>query len=568
MAPRLLRAPWVPHIQGTGDVVRAMGKKQPAKTSAARDSRPAQAKPPLPKSLRAQLAEVADPLLFLEGLFTHSPVPYSVFTADGRCLLTNPAYRAMFGREPPPDYNVLQDEIAESQGLTGLIRRAFAGETVTTPTIWYDPKELTHINVSDANRVAISCTFFPLASPGGRVGHVAIAYKDVTGELLAQERAEHERDLLRALIEQSGDGIIVSDAAGVVRIFNPAAERQHGVVRQEVSAPDWSAAYGLLDLEGRPLPLAETPLYRAVNGEQVTNARWQVRRPDGEVRTLEGTAAPLRTSAHAPAGGVLVARDVTEQRRMEDEQRRMAAELHDAVRARDEFLSIASHELKSPLTSLSLRLQVLERQIAEAPDSPLASSARRYVETGRKQLKRLSALVGDLLDVSRIQAGRLKLEREPIDLGPLVQEVVHRHAPEAERAGSRLVPPQDAEVVGMWDRMRIEQVVTNLVDNAIKYGAGKPIMIQIEKKHRRAILTVRDQGIGIEPQNLERIFERFERAVSGRHYGGLGLGLYITRQVVEAHGGSLRVESAVGEGSTFTVELPLEPDRALPDPGR
>ncbi len=242
------------------------------------------------------------------------------------------------------------------------------------------------------------------------------------------------------------------------------------------------------------------------------------------------------------------------------ENARLYREAQDAIRLRDEFLSIASHELKTPLTPLSLKLQMLAKEARRQPESPLRSAVEDYVAVGSRQVKKLSELVNDLLDVARIAGGRLRLELEEVELGALVSEVVTRYEPEAARAGSRiLLGEASGPVTGLWDRLRVEQVITNLVDNAIKYGSGKPIHVCLDMDAGQARLRVKDEGIGIAPEHLSRIFERFERAVSGRHYGGLGLGLYITRTIVEALGGSIQVESTPGLGATFTVVLPRRP---------
>jgi len=248
------------------------------------------------------------------------------------------------------------------------------------------------------------------------------------------------------------------------------------------------------------------------------------------------------------------------------ENARLYREAQEAIRLRDEFLSIASHELKTPLTPLNLKLQMLAREAQRQPESPFRKFVEDYIVIGSRQVKKLSELVGDLLDVARIAGGRLRLELEEMDLGTLAREVVTRYEPEAVRAGSTLVLEAKESVAGYWDRLRLEQVLTNLVDNAIKYGAGKPIHIQLEAEASRALLRVRDEGIGIAQEKLSRIFERFERAVSDRHYGGLGLGLYITRTIVEAMGGSIQVESTLGQGATFTVVLPRKPSDLPPSP--
>jgi len=226
-----------------------------------------------------------------------------------------------------------------------------------------------------------------------------------------------------------------------------------------------------------------------------------------------------------------------------------------AVRLRDEFVSIASHELYTPMTSLGLMLQVLARRVAQ-PGSSEHAELRGTVQRILRQEERLVRLVHDLLDVSRIEAGRLVLEPSSMDLLELVNEVVARFEADIARSGSTASVRSDGPVVGCWDRSRLDQVVTNLLSNAIKFGDGKPIDLAVERLGETARLRVRDHGIGIAPERQAHLFERFERAVSAQHYGGLGLGLYVSRRIVEAHGGTIRVESRAGEGATFVVDLP------------
>jgi signal transduction histidine kinase len=177
------------------------------------------------------------------------------------------------------------------------------------------------------------------------------------------------------------------------------------------------------------------------------------------------------------------------------------------------------------------------------------------------QADRLACLVGQLLDVSRATAGQLHLDRHPTDIGALAREVAGRFANEAEAAGSSLDVHAEESVIGAWDALRLEQVLTNLVSNAVKFGAGKPVEVRVCRVDRSARLIVCDHGIGIARKDLDRIF-RFERTAEAAAYSGLGMGLYLVRQIVEAHGGTIRVESAPNAGSTFIAQLPIEPPAA------
>jgi signal transduction histidine kinase len=231
---------------------------------------------------------------------------------------------------------------------------------------------------------------------------------------------------------------------------------------------------------------------------------------------------------------------------------RLYREAQAAIRLRDEFLSIASHELYTPLTSLQISMQGLERAASNV--SPEAVS--RVSQNARRQIRRLTHLIDELLSVSRLQANQIHLQLEEVDLVAITRDVLEHFSEESARSHSPLVLHADAPVIGHWDRTRLEQVITNLVGNAIKFGNRKPVELSITPAGDTALLTVQDHGIGIPPDRLPHIFGRFERAVSAREYGGLGLGLYIVHEIVSALGGSVRVDSTPGVGTRFTVYLP------------
>ncbi len=289
---------------------------------------------------------------------------------------------------------------------------------------------------------------------------------------------------------------------------------------------------------------------QAVKTGEDFRAECRLRRGDGAHTWHLCRAVPERGDDDAIASWLGTCTDIDEQRRAADSLARMSEGLERAVHLRDEFLSIASHELRTPLTSLRVQLDLLLRKHREdAGDLP----TRLHVID--RQVRRLNRLIDQLLDVTRIERGTLALECETFDLAELVAEVAASFSGEAERAGSAIRLAL-APAVGSWDRGRIEQVVTNLLGNAIKFGKGRPIDLRLRQRGGRVRLAVCDRGIGFAPEDGERIFERFVRGVSASSFGGLGLGLYITRQLVHAHGGSIRVRSAPGRGAIFVVDLP------------
>jgi signal transduction histidine kinase len=279
-------------------------------------------------------------------------------------------------------------------------------------------------------------------------------------------------------------------------------------------------------------------------------------------------AVPVRTRGRTL--GVITLGTAPPQRRLgtsdvtmaEELARRVAVALENAslyrdaqaaVRLRDEFLSVASHELKTPLTSLKLQHGLIDRALG-------AESRAKVVprlSTAMRQVQRLTALVDSLLDVSRISLGRLALEPADVDLGQAVRDAVDRMEEVFAQAGCSVRVDVPGPLPGRWDSLRLDQVLVNLLTNAAKYGAGHPVVVEACLEGEEAVrLSVRDEGIGIAAEDLPRLFGRFERAVSERHYGGLGLGLYISRQIVDAMGGRIEVESRPGVGSLFTVRLP------------
>ncbi|RKH82415.1 response regulator [Corallococcus sp. AB032C] len=232
--------------------------------------------------------------------------------------------------------------------------------------------------------------------------------------------------------------------------------------------------------------------------------------------------------------------------------------LRESVRTRDDFLRLASHELRTPVSALSLSIQSLVRGLdSEAPDAN-PEATRLKARTTQKHLQRLARLVEQLVDVSEFVTGPLDLSRREVDLAELAATVVARSREKALRADCALTLEAPLPVVGSYDGARLEQLLDSLLDNALKFGAGKPVEVTVARAEGRVSLAVRDHGAGIGPEDQERVFGRFERAVPTQHHGGFGLGLWMARHIAEAHGGSIHLEPTKGGGATFTAVLPWE----------
>jgi PAS domain S-box-containing protein len=356
-----------------------------------------------------------------------------------------------------------------------------------------------------------------------------------------------------SLLDSVPDAMVIVDQAGSIIYANGHAERLFGYPRTEMI--------------GKPVELLLPARFRALH--QVHRGGYLAApraRPmglgldlsglnkDGAEFPAEISLSPVEVDGQRCV--MAAVRDVTERRKME-ERARLWRKAQDEVRERDEFLSVASHELRTPVTALQLQLQLLHRAAQRSVEALPIDLGQRFASLER-QTRRLALLVNELLDVSRMRLGRVELRLEALDLAEVAREAADHVATELARSGSTLALDLQP-VAGRWDRLRLEQVISNLLVNASKFGEGRPIELRVDPGAEGARIRVSDQGMGISAEQQERVFERFARAVPAQNFGGLGLGLYIARQLVEAHGGTIEVTSAPGAGATFTVLLPLEP---------
>lgn len=350
-------------------------------------------------------------------------------------------------------------------------------------------------------------------------------------------------ELYRQLHDHVRDIILVIDAdTGRIIEANHAAEQAYLYSRAE-----------LLELAIYDLRLEDPPSVT----DQMRSADRQGSLFETVHRRKDGSVFPVEVSSRGETIEdnrylLSIVRDITERKRSDEERERLLVTTQQALATREEFLWVASHELRTPLTIVSLQLHQLRRSIDRGdPTDRLAAST----EAALSHIDRLSALVQRLLDASQLETGP-RLEVTDVDLAEVIHSAVDRVRAQADAVGIEITVDVP-ELRGRWDPVRVEQVLINLLSNALKYGLKQPISVAGRADVDVVHIEVRDRGIGVAPSEVDRIFGKFERAVSTAHYGGLGLGLYIARQIVEAHRGWIEVESAPGRGSTFRVTLPL-----------
>ncbi len=428
----------------------------------------------------------------------------------------------------------------------------------------------------DGSHAFIRVNSAPVRDEQGQTVAGVVTYDDVTAQKEMLEAVRRGQEQLR-LVTDALPVLVASIGTDLrYRFANSTYERWFGRAPKEV------LGMTLAEVLGEEAFNALRPeVERALGGTPTTFEAW-VPYHSGGTRFVRASYIPQRDEHGQVEAFVALVADITQERRAREEREallrlereardRMAAaavenarlfkEAQEAVAVRDDFLSVAGHELRTPLTALSLQLATAVRLLeGGAPALEVLPRA----EKAARNLRRFSGLVNELLDISRISAGRLTLERSTFELSEAVQEVLERSSEELLRAGCQLQFNASGSTLGTWDRVRIEQVVTNLLSNAIKYGKAQPIEVSVAASEGLARLSVRDFGIGISQEDQQRIFQRFERAVSSRHFGGLGLGLWVSRQLVEAHGGSIRVTSTPEQSALFCIELPLSPAAELP----
>jgi PAS domain S-box-containing protein len=356
----------------------------------------------------------------------------------------------------------------------------------------------------------------------------------------AEAEAQHAAQL-RSLLENLTEGVLIADPHCDQLMVNEAARAVMGLAQEKQRAEDLYARVAMLDLEERPLAREERPLVRALRGERFTDYEVLYVRPSGERRRVVSSGTSVRDQQGSVALAIVVLRDVTELRRLEQQ--------------RDEYLSLVSHDLRNPLSVVSMSVATLKTAITDKR-VPVAARAK-LVERVERNAKRMNVMLDELREATSLETQGVTLQCAPCDMRELVDNVVDS----IDDARRRITVETDGAsgYIVLADAPRLERVVANLLTNALKYSAeGAPVSVRLAHREGAVVVAVTDRGIGIAPESVMRLFDRNYRTTGGKaHASGLGLGLYIARMIVELLGGRIEVESELGKGSTFRLIVPL-----------
>lgn len=484
-------------------------------------------------------------------IFYQSPLSIQICSPDGKTVLVNPAWKELWGIPEEviqnfilKEYNMLEDPRLEEQGVMKFIKKGYSGETTKIPVIRYDAKQA---GLKGRERY-VEGLVYPLKDRFNKVTEVVLIHIDVTDK----KKLEHSQSFLN----------------NVSSVMNTSLEYEKTISQiADACVPGFADACLINLVEGNKLSRIIGRFKNSLIETQLSAG------PDDLEKEVMNTGRPFLSSnlivvpmtirAHVIGTiklamssddlmfdelGHETALELAKRAGFAIENSQLYRQLQEAIRLRDEFISLASHELKTPITSMKLQFQMFEKD-------PDASKISKVVQTSNKQLNRINRLVDDILDISRLSTGKLSMHFEKCNLNTIVQDVIRQLSLEYENVRKNLELKVSGNIDAVCDQLRIEQVISNLVTNASRYGEGKPIEVALSEKDGVISIKVSDQGPGISRDDQERVFGKFERA-SSINISGLGLGLYISRNIMDQHHGTLKLESSNGHGAVFTASFP------------
>lgn len=381
----------------------------------------------------------------------------------------------------------------------------------------------------------------------------------------ARKKIEKQSELIRyfdkeernSILENALDAVINMNEKGIITYWNKTAEEIFGWKKNEAIGRKLSET--IIPKSYRKAHEMGLDNFLKTGIGPILQKRIEITaiRKDQKEFPVELTVTPIKKEGHFIFSAFL--RDIEARKAEQIRIKNSEENLLKAVKARDEFISLCSHELKTPITSMQIHFQYARKLYAEnSPKVFSPEAVKKRIDLANKQISRMKNLIDNMLDVSRISSGRMHFENEPLDLHKLIIDILHNFQEELAAGEIEIDFKTDySHPMIHGDLERLEQAISNILNNAIKYGRGKPVEINLNSLEEEAFLSITDFGIGIDEENIERIFRKYERAISPSEISGLGLGLYISRQIIETHHGTLSVKSSKGAGSTFIIKLPI-----------
>jgi len=457
---------------------------------------------------------------------------------DGIILSWNPASEKMFGYSEDEALGkhisiiIPPDRIEEEDYIINEVKQGRKVDHFETVR-----------KAKNGRMVPISLSVSPIIDGNGTV----IGASKIARDISERKRADEKQAVLAAIVETSDDAIVSKTLQGTITSWNKAAEKMFGYTESEAVGKHITLIIPPERLDEESYIIGEI-----IKGNKIDHFHTIRRAKNGHLIPISVSVSPITDESGKVIGASKIARDISEQLSLQEERARHYEEVKALNDRKDEFIGLASHELKTPLTSIGGYLEILSRLVTD-------EKGQLFLQKTRQQVKKLSALVNDLLDVTKIESGKLPFSEEHFDIRKVVEDVIEL----ISHSNHQFQFHFNSEVEELFitgDPHRIEQVLTNLLTNAVRYSPGTDrIELYLSHEEGSALVGVRDFGVGIPEDKLEEIFSRFYRVDETKsHASGLGLGLYLSQEIVSRHGGTIWAESEQGQGSTFWVKLPLK----------
>ena len=456
---------------------------------------------------------------------------------DGTTTSWNPAAEHIFGFTADEAIGknisiIIPADLVDEE--RGIISRVMTGERI-------DHYETTRKKKS-GEPVAIALTISPIKDAGGTI----IGISKIARDIRAQRIAEEKQAILAAIIDSSDDAIVSKNLDGVITSWNQGAEKIFGYKEHEAVGKHISLIIPVA-LIGEEAHI----ISQIRSGKRISHFETVRLTKDGREINISLTVSPVKNKIGNVIGASKIARDITEKFELEQQQKLLTERLQELNYYKDEFMAMASHELKTPLTVIKANLQVLEQMVQH-------DSNMDFVSKSLRQVNKLSDLITDLLDVSKIQTGKLELNQTAFALQPFLTEIIDS-IQQASPSHTITLTTENPNIIAKGDRDRLEQVVINILTNAVKYSPNaEAVAVNAGIRDGMILVEVRDSGIGIPPDDVDKVFTRFFRVRGlASTFSGSGIGLYISSEIIKRHGGNIWVESEAGKGSVFYFTIPL-----------